>query len=83
MFFISGIYFIVVNFSYKNHRLKDFDDKVHDFMVIFIFAMFGCLYEYYNKFTDLDYTGTLKYAYKIKNLDENHVVKKKKIMKKI
>jgi hypothetical protein len=77
MFFISGIYFIVINFSYTNHRLKAFDNKVHDFMVIFIFAMFGCLYEYYNKFTDLDYTGTLKYAYKIKNMDENHEAEKK------
>ncbi len=41
-------------------------------MVMFIFALFGCLYEYYNKFTEFDYTGMLKYDYKIKKTDENH-----------
>ncbi len=69
MFFICGIYFIFVDFSYTNHILQSFDNKVHEFMVMYIFALFGCLYEYYNKFTDFDYTGILKYDYKIKKTD--------------
>ena len=71
MYFVCGIYFIIVDFPYTNRRFKAFDNKVHEFMVIFIFAMFGCLYQYFNKMTDLDYTGMLKYVYRIKNVDEN------------
>lgn len=72
MFFICGVYFILVDFTYTSHMLKYFDDKVHDFMVLLIFSMFGWCYELYRKTTDLDYTGDLKFVYKIKNVDENH-----------
>jgi hypothetical protein len=69
MFFISGVYFILVNFTYTRHRFPKFDGKVHDFMVLFIFSMFAYGYELYNKITDLDRTGDLRYIYQIKNVD--------------
>ena len=77
MFFASGVYFIYADFTYTNHKLKAFDDKVHDFMVLFIFSMFGWLYEFYSKTTDLDHTGDLKFIYKIKNVDSTRPQKTK------
>lgn len=66
MFFISGLYFIYLGYSYTKHCLKAFDDKVHDFMLLFIFSMFSFSCEIFNKVTDLDHTGDLKYLYKLK-----------------
>ncbi len=61
--------------------LPAFDNKVHEFMVLFIFTMFGWLYEIYSKTTDLDHTGDLRYIYKIKNVDETRPQKTKEIIK--
>lgn len=69
MYFICGVYFIVVNYTYTRHRLPAFDNKVHDFMVLFIFSMFAYTFELYSKITDLDRTGDLKYIYSLKNFD--------------
>lgn len=69
MFLISGVYFIVVDFTYTQHMLPSFDKQVHDFMLLFIFTLFSYAYELYNKISDLDHTGDLKYIYKIKNVD--------------
>lgn len=81
MFFICGVYFILVDFSYTQHMLKSFDDKVHDFMVLFIFTMFSFAYELYSKITDLDHTAELRYIYMVKNCDENLPKKKNSIIK--
>ena len=69
MFFVSGVYFIYVDFTYTNHKIPSFDNKVHQFMVLFIFTMFGWFYELYSKVTDLDHTGNFKFIYKLKNVE--------------
>ena len=69
MFFVSGVYLTYVDFTYTNHKLSSFDNKVHQLMVLFIFTMFFWLYEMYSKVTDLDHTGDLKFIYRLKNVD--------------
>jgi hypothetical protein len=76
LFFISGAYFISVDFTYTNKMLPAFDAKVHEFMLLYIFGVFSWLYELYSKMTDLDYTGDFKYVYQIKKFDENRGNKK-------
>ncbi len=44
VFFISGIFFIIMDFSFTNHTQIAFDNKVHDFMVLLIFTIFGGFY---------------------------------------
>jgi hypothetical protein len=76
LYFVSGAYFIYIDFTYTNKMLISFDAKVHDFMLLFLFAMSGWLYELYNKMTDLDHTGDFKYVYRIKNVDANRPKRK-------
>jgi hypothetical protein len=71
LYFVSGAYFIYVDFTYTNKMIPAFDAKVHDFMLLYMFAMFSWLYELYSKMTDLDYTGDFKYVYQIKKVDQN------------
>jgi hypothetical protein len=71
LFFFSGAYFIYVDFTYTKKMLPAFDAKVHEFMLLLLFAMFSWLYELYSKMTDLDYTGDFKYVYQIKKFNEN------------
>ena len=68
-FFVSGVYFIYVDFTYTDCKLASLDNKVDQLMVLFIFTMFGWLYEMYSKVTDLDHTGDLKFIYRLKNVD--------------
>lgn len=71
LFFVSSAYFIYVDFTYTNKMIAAFDAKVHDFMLLYIFAMSSWLYELYSKMTDLDYTGDFEYVYQIKKFDAN------------
>jgi hypothetical protein len=82
MFLINGVYFIYVDFSYTMHFLPAFDNKVHDFMLLFIFSLFTYTLEMYSKITDLDRTGELRYVYSIKNVDKTLPLKKQSIIKK-
>lgn len=81
VFLLCGVTFIWVDFTYTYHMLPAYDNKVHEFMVLFIFTSFGCLYEFYNKTTDLDHTADFKYIYMIKNVDHTRCEKKKIIIK--
>ena len=44
VFFLCGITFIWLYFSYTYRMMPAYDNKVHDFMVLFIFTAFGCVY---------------------------------------
>ena len=57
MFFTSGVYYISIDFTYTQHMVPSFDNKCHDFMLLFIFTMFSYTYELYAKVSDLDHTG--------------------------
>jgi hypothetical protein len=81
MFFTSGVYYIYIDFTYTQHMLPSFDNKCHDFMLLFIFTMFSYTYELYAKVSDLDHTGDLRYIYAMKNVDETLTKKKKSIIK--
>jgi hypothetical protein len=61
-------YYFSIDFSFSRHYLPSFDDKLQDFLMIYLFGIFAFQYEFYSKISDMDFTTNLKYIYQIKDI---------------
>ncbi len=65
-------YYFSINFSFSRHYLPSFDDKLQDFIMIYLFGIFAFQYEFYSKISDMDFTNNLKYIYQMKDTQSQY-----------
>ncbi len=68
MLIALSAYYFSIDFSFTRHHVPSFDDKIQDFIMIYMIGIFGYQYEYYSKISDMDFTANLKYIYQMKDL---------------